>query len=124
MNYTDPKTGVRVSTHITQPVEYEAWINGKKVETSSDSMTNEKEWWEEGGMYNGPIMEDTFGWSQVEKLVAEAMRRGEVRAWEEIKAKRDSMDTEGSQSFVDSYRMSWRHLGNAIDAKLTSLKTL
>lgn len=85
-------------------------------------MTNEKEleWYEqEPYMTRGPYKD----YYHFDKIVAEATRLGEMKAWEEIKAKRDSMDTEGSQSFVDSYRMSWRHLGNAIDAKLTSLKT-
>lgn len=126
MNYTDPKTGVRVSTHITQPVEYEAWINGKKVETSSDSMTNEKEWWEEGGMSNGP-MEETFGWSQVEKIVAEAMRRGEVKAWEEastmlkdVKQRFRCAACDGASNLSHTLTCS---AFAEIDAKLTSLKT-
>ena len=96
MNYTDPKTGVRVSTHITQPVEYEAWINGKKVETSSDSMTNEK-WWdgeEYAKLYAGQefcLVHD------MDKIVAEAMRRGEVKAWKEALS---LMEDEGHRDII------------------------
>lgn len=109
-------------------------------------MTNEKEWWKDEAFYIITSMNEhgevTGEEPDIEKIVAEAMRRGEMNAWSEAKkiieertpreldADEYDEDTECSycrNSDPDCGCEACESLGDAIlgdiDAKLTSLKT-
>lgn len=80
---------------------------------------NEVEWWkEEPYMTRGPYSD----FYHFEKIVAEAMRLGEVKAWSEAKGM-----LEAEQRRIDSFHRNGYVFNvsiEIIDAKLTSLKTL
>ena len=93
-------------------------------------MTNEKWWWSVymSRNWNGKDDEEaTIAYDTLDKIVAEAMRRGEVKAWEEastmlkdVKQRFRCAACDGASNLSHTLTCS---AFAEIDAKLTSLKT-
>lgn len=85
-------------------------------------MTNEKEWWEESwkrhiGQMNDEGYDEGDVKAFVKEIVAESMRLGEVKAWEEASNFIERLDE------VIGAKQAFKITELAFKAKLTSLKT-